>query len=61
MKRSSDPLETERSARFEVLVDELLPPLRALSPYLTAETLLELAVHVAAYRLADTRFVWAEP
>jgi hypothetical protein len=61
MERTSEPLATERSARFEVLVEELLPPLRALSPYLTAETLLELAVHVAAYRLADTRFVWAEP
>jgi hypothetical protein len=61
MERSSGPLVTERSARFEVMVEELLPPLRALSPYLTAETLLELAVHVAAYRLADTRFVWAEP
>ena len=61
MERSPEPLVTERSARFEVLVEELLPPLRALSPYLTSETLLELAVHVAAYRLADTRFVWAEP
>jgi hypothetical protein len=61
MERSSEPLVTERSARFEVLVDELLPPLRALSPYLAAEALLELAVHVAAYRLADTRFVWGEP
>jgi hypothetical protein len=61
MEQSSEPLVAERSARFEVLVEELLPPLRALSPYLTAETLLELAVHVAAYRLADTRFVWAEP
>jgi hypothetical protein len=61
MERTSVPLSDERSARFEVLVDELLPPLRALSPFLTDETLLELAVHVAAYRLADTRFVWAEP
>jgi hypothetical protein len=61
MEQSFEPLVAERSARFEVLVEELLPPLRALSPYLTAETLLELAVHVAAYRLADTRFVWAEP
>jgi hypothetical protein len=61
MERSSGPLVDERSARFEVLVDELLPSLRALSPYLADEQLLELAVHVAAYRLADTRFVWAEP
>jgi hypothetical protein len=61
MERTSIPLSDERSARFEVLVDELLPPLRALSPFLPDETLLELAVHVAAYRLADTRFVWAEP
>lgn len=55
------PLMDERSARFEVLMDELLPSLRALSPYVADEAIFELAVHVAAYRLADTRFVWGEP
>jgi hypothetical protein len=50
----------ERAARFEVLVDELLPSLRAAYPDYSDEVLLESAVRIAACRLAGEEFVWDE-
>jgi hypothetical protein len=50
----------ERAARFEVLVDELLPSLRAAYADYSDEVLLESAVRIAACRLAGEEFVWDE-
>jgi hypothetical protein len=54
------PRADERAARFEVLVDELLPSLRAAYPEDSDEVLLESAVRIAACRLAGEEFVWVE-
>jgi hypothetical protein len=59
MEPSYDSLADER-ARFDVLVDELLPPLRAAHPDLSVELLLGSALRIAACRLAGENFVWAE-
>ena len=53
------PLANER-ARYDVLVDELLPPLRSAHPEFSVELLLESAIRIAAFRLAGENFVWTE-
>jgi hypothetical protein len=55
-----EPRADERAARFEVLMDELLPSLRTAYPDFPDEVLLESAVRIAACRLAGEDFVWAE-
>lgn len=60
MEKSLRPLHDEQAERFEVLVDELLPPLRVVNWRLTEEEVFELAVRVAAYSLAGESFVWGE-
>jgi hypothetical protein len=59
MESLRHPLAIER-ARFDVLVDELLPPLRSAHPDLSVELLLESAIRIAACRLAGEHFVWTE-
>jgi hypothetical protein len=60
MHAPTDPRADERAARFAVLVDELLPSLRAAYPDFSDEVLLESAVRIAACRLAGEDFVWAD-
>jgi hypothetical protein len=59
MERQLDPLTDER-ARYDVLVDELLPSLRSAHPEFSVELLLESAIRIAAFRLAGENFVWIE-
>ena len=56
----TEPRADERAERFDVLVSELLPSLRAAYPDYSDEVLLESAVRIAACRLAGEEFVWAE-
>jgi hypothetical protein len=60
MHATVDPRADERAARFEVLVTELLPSLRAAYPDFSDEVLLESAVRIAACRLAGEEFVWVD-
>jgi hypothetical protein len=60
MHAPTDPRADERAARFEVLVDELLPSLRTAYPDFSDEVLMESAVRIAACRLAGEDFVWTE-
>jgi hypothetical protein len=48
-----DALGRVRPARFHVLVSELLPKIRRLSPELSDEALTEAAERMAEYRLTD--------
>jgi hypothetical protein len=60
MHDTIDPRADERAARFEVMVEELLPSLRTAYPDYSDEVLLESAVRIAACRLAGEEFVWDE-
>jgi hypothetical protein len=50
----------ERAARFDVLLNELLPSLHSAYPEFGDERVLEAAIRVAARRLAGEGFVWAK-
>jgi hypothetical protein len=60
MQDMTDSRADERAARFDVLVNELLPSLRTAYPDDSDEVLLESAVRIAACRLAGEEFVWTE-
>jgi hypothetical protein len=50
----------ERAARFDALLNELLPTMHSAYPYLGDEGVLEAAIRVAARRLAGDGFVWTK-
>jgi hypothetical protein len=60
MRDTIDSRADERAARFEVLMEELLPSLHSAYPDFSDDVLLESAVRIAACRLAGEDFVWAE-
>lgn len=54
-----EPLAEPRAARFDILVDELLPRLRIAYPEFPDEMLRESAIRIAINWLAGEGFVWA--
>ncbi len=57
---AANPTPAEvRAARFDVLVTELRALLARSYPHLSDETVLERAVHIAAYRLAGGNLPWS--
>jgi hypothetical protein len=53
MHDATDPLTAVREERFRVLVAELMPKIRRVSPELTETQLRAAAELMAQYRLAD--------
>lgn len=60
-RKPVDATSGDLAERFKQMVGELLASLRALSPGVAEDTLLDAAVRIAASRVADEEFVWADP